>query len=309
MFSLALAFATFLSPGDSGLPPQAQDIRQQIEALDLPLEKRKEIGRQFLADEDRALWEAERLYLAASGPDENILHTTYFEARMRELWEETRAREKLSAEHAKLIRAEMIGDEWFPVSYHPPLDHDAIRKYLRSVGWDGKDRSQAEYRPGGATPPRMGVLAAIPIDWKAVGKHLADAHEAEVANDAFLAMQAYSAALHICAGSPPAKEIVARMDALPNWREPNPAKVTVSAPIKLPTPDPPTAKNQAIEPPPAATASPPSKAPLWLKLARNLEKEGRRAPALGYYKRIVAEYPDSDEAAEARVRLAELDKG
>jgi YHS domain-containing protein len=73
-------------------------------------------------------------------------------------------------------------------------------------------------------------------------------------------------------------------------------------------PDEPKAKPASkpkAEPAPKAKVA--DRAATWLSLGQNLEKSGKAAAALGYYKKIVAEAPRSPQAATAAARIKAIE--
>jgi YHS domain-containing protein len=59
---------------------------------------------------------------------------------------------------------------------------------------------------------------------------------------------------------------------------------------------------------PAVSKKPANRAAALLKLGQNLEKSGKTTSALGYYRRVVKEFPESPAAKTAAERIKALDK-
>jgi hypothetical protein len=87
--------------------------------------------------------------------------------------------------------------------------------------------------------------------------------------------------------------------------KPGTALATVTAADAEKVPKKSTAKKDREKP---AASQPSSRSAGWLQIGQNLEKNGKTDAALGYYRRIVKEYPNTPAAKTAAQRIKALDQ-
>jgi hypothetical protein len=107
--------------------PKEIEFRSKIEGLGLTLEQRQAIGKEALAAEDRAMWEASRFYPTGTKPNE---HLQYYEKAFDKYRSEVMTKHKLTKDQLSLIDMESLLDKW-PKPEYPTFDIEDAASHLR----------------------------------------------------------------------------------------------------------------------------------------------------------------------------------